>query len=89
MPVQDRTHEFHACVDSIRNRSAGRNHSAKQSLLPNGKHVSPKSEFSRMAAGIGKDIAKTTANLGKLAQREWTFLRGLGRCGWEALTMAW
>jgi hypothetical protein len=29
-----------------------------------------RSEFSRMAASIGKDIAKTTANLGKLAQRE-------------------
>ena len=69
MPVQDRTHEFRACVDSIRSRSAGRN-STKQPLLLNGKQASPKSEFSRMAAGIGKDIAKTTGNLGKLAQRE-------------------
>ncbi|KAF8516542.1 t-SNARE [Hysterangium stoloniferum] len=68
MPIQDRTHEFRACVDSIRNRSAVRN-PAKQQLLQNGKNpASVKSEFSRMAAGIGKDIAKTTGNLGKLAQ---------------------
>ena len=71
MPVQDRTHEFRACVDSIRNRSAGGRNATKQPLLPNGKQVLPKSEFSQMAAGIGKDIAKTTGNLGKLAQREW------------------
>lgn len=81
MPIQDRTHEFRACVDSIRNRSAGRGvsanahaHAGKQMLLQNGRrgngNVSQKSEFSRMAAGIGKDIGKTTANLGKLAQCE-------------------
>ncbi|KAF8578433.1 t-SNARE [Ramaria rubella] len=67
MPVQDRTNEFRACVDSIRNRSAGRN-LTKVPQPPNGKQPSTKSEFSRMASGIGKDIAKTTANLGKLAQ---------------------
>lgn len=38
-----------------------------------GQDMSPRSEFSRMAAGIGKDIAKTTANLGKLAQCESVF----------------
>jgi len=72
MPVQDRTTEFRACVDSIRNRSIGRGGlSVKQPLL-RGKQrqevAAGRSEFSRMAAGIGKDIAKTTMNLGKLAQ---------------------
>ncbi|KIJ24013.1 hypothetical protein M422DRAFT_195231 [Sphaerobolus stellatus SS14] len=73
MPIQDRTTEFRACVDSIRNRSShvGRGGSVKQPLL-GGKgrqrEGSSRSEFSRMAAGIGKDISKTTTNLQKLAQ---------------------
>lgn len=66
MAVQDRTNEFRACVGSIQNRLAARN-PAKQQLLQNGKHSTPKSEFSRMAASIGKDLSKTTANLGRLA----------------------
>ncbi|TFK77298.1 t-SNARE [Pluteus cervinus] len=66
MPVQDRTNEFKACMDSIRSRTAGPE--AKQRLLqPNGK-AGPKSEFSRMAAAIGKDISSTTIKLSKLAQ---------------------
>ncbi|TFK56571.1 t-SNARE [Heliocybe sulcata] len=71
MPVQDRTNEFRSCVESIRSRSSlpSRNAESKQRLL-NG-HASKrgdKSEFSRMAAVIGKDISSTTVKLGKLAQ---------------------
>ena len=72
MPIQDRTNEFRTCVESIRNRSATRprGSEAKQHLLqPNGKPGN-KSEFSRMASAIGKDISSTTLKLGKLAQRE-------------------
>ncbi len=73
MPVQDRTNEFRACVDSIRNRSSfpARGAEQKQRLLqPNGKAGGSKSEFTRMASAIGKDISSTTVKLGKLAQRE-------------------
>lgn len=71
MPIQDRTNEFRSCVESIRNRSSGpRGSEAKQRLLqPNGKPGSSKSEFSRMASAIGKDISSTTLKLSKLAQR--------------------
>ncbi|KAF4573122.1 cis-Golgi t-SNARE syntaxin [Pleurotus pulmonarius] len=71
MPVQDRTHEFRACVDSIRNRSAPPRHGeAKQRLLnqANGRTGGSKSDFARMASAIGKDISSTTIKLGKLAQ---------------------
>ncbi|KAF7339261.1 Integral membrane protein sed5 [Mycena sanguinolenta] len=66
-PLQDRTNEFRSCVESIRSRSAGPRADAKQRLLRNGK-TSTKSEFSRMASTIGKDISSTTIKLGKLAQ---------------------
>ncbi|KAJ6520065.1 t-SNARE [Mycena sanguinolenta] len=66
-PIQDRTNEFRSCVESIRSRSAGSRSDAKQRLLRNGK-TSTKSEFSRMASTIGKDISSTTIKLGKLAQ---------------------
>lgn len=72
MPVQDRTHEFRACVDSIRNRSVPPRHGeAKQRLLnqANGRTGGSKSDFARMASAIGKDISSTTIKLGKLAQR--------------------
>jgi hypothetical protein len=64
MPVQDRTNEFLACVDSIRNRSTlpARNTDKQQS------RADGKSEFTRMASAIGKDIGGTTVKLGKLAQ---------------------
>ncbi|KDQ31012.1 hypothetical protein PLEOSDRAFT_1054141 [Pleurotus ostreatus PC15] len=71
MPVQDRTHEFRACVDSIRNRSVPPRHGeAKQRLLnqANGRTGGSKSDFARMASAIGKDISSTTIKLGKLAQ---------------------
>jgi len=70
MPVQDRTHEFRACVESIRNRSSfpQRGAEAKQRLLPNGKSPESKSEFSQIASSIAKDISSTTLKLGKLAQ---------------------
>ena len=74
MPVQDRTNEFRACVDSIRNRSSypARGAEQKQRLLQtNGKAGGSKSEFTRMASAIGKDISSTTVKLGKLAQREY------------------
>ncbi|KAF8078823.1 t-SNARE [Lyophyllum atratum] len=71
MPIQDRTNEFRACVDSIRSRSSipARGSEAKQRLLQsNGKPSSSKSEFSRMASAIGKDISGTSVKLNKLAQ---------------------
>ncbi|KAJ7897099.1 t-SNARE [Mycena olivaceomarginata] len=67
-PIQDRTNEFRSCVESIRSRSSlPRGADAKQRLLRNGK-TTTKSEFSRMASTIGKDISSTTIKLGKLAQ---------------------
>lgn len=77
MPVQDRTNEFRSCVESIRSRSSipARGSEAKQKLLqPNGKAGSSKSEFSRMASAIGKDISSATIKLSKLAQREYFFV---------------
>ena len=69
MPVQDRTNEFRACVESIRNRSSlpQRGSEAKQRLLQ-GKDGDGKSEFTRMANAIAKDISSTGIKLGKLAQ---------------------
>ncbi|KAG8838370.1 cis-Golgi t-SNARE syntaxin [Serendipita sp. 400] len=74
MPVQDRTTEFKACVDSIHSRSSypGRG-GTKDRLLnsPNGQgkmRGGTKSEFSRMAVAIGKEISSTTLKLQKLAQ---------------------
>ncbi|KAJ6575359.1 t-SNARE [Mycena capillaripes] len=67
-PIQDRTNEFRSCVESIRSRSSlPRGADAKQRLLRNGK-TPTKSEFTRMASTIGKDISSTTIKLGKLAQ---------------------
>ncbi|KAJ8472965.1 hypothetical protein ONZ51_g8169 [Trametes cubensis] len=70
MPVQDRTNEFRACVESIRNRSSfpARGAEQKQRLLQQSKAGGSKSEFTRMASAIGKDISSTTVKLGKLAQ---------------------
>ncbi|KAI0080338.1 integral membrane protein sed5 [Panus rudis PR-1116 ss-1] len=71
MPAQDRTNEFRACVESIRNRSSlpSRGADAKQRLLQShGRAEGSKSEFTRMATSIGKDINSTNIKLGKLAQ---------------------
>lgn len=73
MPVQDRTNEFRACVESIRNRSSlpPRGGEAKQRLLQSqGRAEGSKSEFTRMANAIGKDISSTNLKLNKLGQRE-------------------
>jgi hypothetical protein len=69
MPLQDRTNEFLACVESIRNRSSlpPRN-TDKQRLLDKQARADAKSEFTRMASSIGRDISSTTTKLGKLAQ---------------------
>ncbi|KAG6875957.1 hypothetical protein C0993_006587 [Termitomyces sp. T159_Od127] len=70
MPTQDRTNEFKACVDSIRSRSSvpARGPEVKQRLLQsNDKAGGSKSEFSRMASAIGKDISSTSLKLNKLA----------------------
>jgi syntaxin 5 len=70
MPIQDRTVEFRSCVDSIRSRTSApqrRTQHSQKLLQANGKEGS-KSEFTRMAAAIGKDISSTTVKLGKLAQ---------------------
>ncbi|KAF8323229.1 t-SNARE [Clavulina sp. PMI_390] len=75
MPITDRTNEFRACVDSIRSRAArgdptraNRDAQAKQRLLPANARKQSKSDFSRMASNIGKDISSTTMKLDKLAQ---------------------
>ncbi|PIL31706.1 hypothetical protein GSI_06409 [Ganoderma sinense ZZ0214-1] len=71
MPVQDRTNEFRACVESIRSRSsvpARSNAEQKQRLLQQSKSGGSKSEFTKIASAIGKDISSTTIKLGKLAQ---------------------
>ncbi|KAK0500604.1 t-SNARE [Armillaria luteobubalina] len=71
MPMQDRTNEFRSCVESIRSRSSlpSRGGEAKQRLLQDGSRAhGSKSEFTRMASTIGKDISSTTIKLGKLAQ---------------------
>jgi syntaxin 5 len=76
MPAQDRTNEFRQCVESIRSRSSYPARSgAKDRLLQSANgHGKPKggakSEFSRMAMAVGKDISSTTLKLQKLAQRK-------------------
>ena len=67
MPVQDRTNEFYACVDSVQSRLPHRRQEQKQRLLPNGN--ASIGEFTRMASEIGGNITETTRKLGKLAQR--------------------
>lgn len=71
MPIQDRTNEFKACVESIRSRSAAptRMSEQRQRLLSGGKEAN-KSEFTRMAVGIGKELSSTAIKLGKLGQRK-------------------
>lgn len=71
MAIQDRTNEFRTCVDSIRSRSAlpPRTSEAKQRLLQGHAKGTAKTEFSRMASAIGRDISSTTIKLGKLAHR--------------------
>ncbi|KDR85402.1 hypothetical protein GALMADRAFT_52516 [Galerina marginata CBS 339.88] len=70
MSIQDRTHEFKSCVDSIRNRTAlgNRGLDAKQRLIQANAKSGSKGEFSRMASSIGKDISSTTIKLNKLGQ---------------------
>jgi syntaxin 5 len=68
--LQDRTNEFLACVESIRTRSSlPAKHPGKQRLLERQARDDSKSEFTRMASAIAKDISSTTVKLGKLAQR--------------------
>lgn len=71
MPVQDRTVEFRACVDSIRSRSAlsPKVVEQKQRLLQQRRDPAARSDFSHMANAIGKDISSANLKLGKLAQR--------------------
>jgi len=77
MPIQDRTNEFRACVHSIRSRSSisARTPEAQRRSLQSSSKQGIKSEFSRMASAIGKDISTTTIKLGKLAQRQLLSLR--------------
>ena len=66
MPLQDRTNEFLSCVESIRSRSSL---PAKAPSKRSDKaRADSKSEFTRMASVIGKEISATTFKLGKLAQ---------------------
>jgi len=74
MPVQDRTNEFRACVESIRNRSSYPSKPEHKRRLLNGHgkaQTGSKSEFSKIASEIGKEISLTTLKLGKLAQRQY------------------
>lgn len=76
MPVQDRTNEFRACVESIRNRSSYPSKPEYKQRLLNGHgkaKIENKSEFSKIASEIGKDISSTTLKLGKLAQRQYLY----------------
>ena len=83
MPLQDRTNEFLSCVDSIRNRSS------LPTKVPSKQRRGNKSEFTRMASVIGKDISTTTVKLGKLAQREHVYRFIRSRCTKHAwLTVA-
>ncbi|KAI0003784.1 t-SNARE [Russula compacta] len=69
MPLQDRTNEFLACVESIRSRSSlPEKNLGKERLLDKQARADGKSEFTRMASVIGKYISSTTVKLGKLAQ---------------------
>jgi syntaxin 5 len=73
MPLQDRTNEFLSCVESIRNRSSlPANAPSKHDKA----RADSKSEFTRMASVIGKEITATTVKLGKLAQCEHIFVLG-------------
>ena len=82
MPLQDRTNEFLSCVESIRNRSS------LPAKVPSKQRRDNKSEFTRMASVIGKDISATTVKLGKLAQREHVYAFIRSRCT-EHLPMAY
>ena len=67
----DRTSEFHAAVSSISSRGS-RSPAESRRLLsqsPENPRLTPKSEFSRMAAQIGHNINSTGAKLQRLAQR--------------------
>lgn len=81
MAIQDRTNEFRTCVDSIRSRSAlsPRTPEVKQRLLQGHAKGTAKTEFSRMASAIGKDISSTTIKLGKLAHRTLFYAALVGR----------
>ena len=69
MPLQDRTNEFLACVESIRSRSSlPAKVPSKQRRFDDNARADSKSELTRMASVIGKDIGATTVKLGKLAQ---------------------
>ena len=72
MPTQDRTNEFRACVESIRNRSSVPSRSAeqRQRLLNSRGKDKTRSEFTSIANAIGKDISSTALKLNKLAQRK-------------------
>lgn len=83
MPVQDRTHEFRACVESIRNRSSIPSRAAEvnQRLLQShGRGEGSKSDFTRAASAIGKEISSTAIKLGKLAQRELLMMESRCAC---------
>jgi len=74
MPLQDRTNEFLACVESIRSRSSA------PTKVPSKQRRDNKSEFTRIASVIGKDISAATVKLGKLAQREYVYAFIRSRC---------
>ncbi len=81
MPLQDRTNEFLACVESIRSRSSlPAKVPSRQRRFDDNARADSKSEFTRMASVIGKDISATTVKLGKLAQREYVYLSLSSRC---------
>jgi syntaxin 5 len=81
MPSTNRTQEFLSAVESIKLRSVAQENGSKARLLPSTKYkVAARSQFSRAAAAIGKDLQQTTAKLEKLAQRALTALAEIQGC---------
>jgi len=68
--IQDRTNEFRSILSQASKRQQSRLSSQRQTLLSDSQRNSTKqrSEFSRKASEISRQIAATTAKLGRLAE---------------------
>lgn len=72
--IRDRTHEFLAIVESARASSLKRPGSAGGTAanvgvpIGDAPHSAPRSDFTRLAANVGKDIQATSAKLAKLTK---------------------
>lgn len=86
MTINNRTSEFHSCIESLRSRANGEgammasqlmhrlnagSRSEEQSLLERRpKTRESKSDFGRMASNVGREIALTASKLDKLTKRK-------------------